>query len=77
MDFDESNYLGTVAPFDDDAIPDGWALCDGSQHSYDENPSLAHILGTFQVAGKSGTYFEYPNSGSERYIICTKGEYPE
>ena len=68
VDFDDDNYIGTVVTFEETDIPQGWALCDGSKHSADENPELATVLGTYNE--KAGHYFNYPNSGNERYIIC-------
>jgi microcystin-dependent protein len=76
VDFDGDNFVGTVVPFEGNTIPNGWALCDGLRHAAEGYKQLASVLGTFQVAGKSGEFFDLPNTGNERYIICAEGEFP-
>jgi microcystin-dependent protein len=76
VDFDGDNFVGTVVPFEGDTIPDGWALCDGKTYPTTHNPMLAQVLGIYGVSGKAEQFYDMPNTGSERYIICVKGEYP-
>ncbi|MBL7813626.1 MAG: tail fiber protein [Saprospiraceae bacterium] len=76
VDFDDDNWIGRIVPFDEDTIPNGWALCDGTTHPETDNPMLAKVLGAYSVVNKAGRFYDIPNTGSERYIICVKGEYP-
>jgi microcystin-dependent protein len=84
VNFEEANFIGMIAPLKGETIPDGWMLCDGKQYHYylnleeeeAQNPLLANAVGDYRMAGKHGYFYDSPNTGNERYVICVEGMLP-
>jgi microcystin-dependent protein len=52
-------YLGDIRMFAGDFAPDGWALCDGSALSIDQNNNLFNLIG--RTYGGDQTTFNVPD----------------
>ncbi|RZL39853.1 MAG: tail fiber protein [Pedobacter sp.] len=74
MDF----YLGGIILFAGNFAPQGWAFCDGSLLSVNENMALFSVLGT-TYGGDGVTNFALPNlpdQAGTKHIIALVGIYP-
>lgn len=59
-----SGYPGQILPWASSVVPEGWAVCDGSELRIDQHPTLWSLLGT-TFGGDGRTFFALPKlSGS-------------
>jgi microcystin-dependent protein len=76
MDF----YMGQIALFPYERVPEGWAECNGKELPIEKNQALFTLL-TNRFGGDGRTWFALPNYRDQappgsRYFICTNGMYP-
>ena len=55
---------GTIAAFGSSSLPEGWALCDGTDYVYDKFPNLYRVLG--QNGAASG-FMRVPTIAPDSY----------
>lgn len=55
-----SPYLGEIILWPGNAIPSGWAICDGSLLLINDHPTLFNVIGTF-YGGDGKTTFGLPD----------------
>jgi microcystin-dependent protein len=70
--------LGEVRRFAFGFVPQGWAACDGSMLSINDNTALFSLLGT-SFGGNGQTNFALPTIAPEAGLaacIATAGVYP-
>ena len=66
----ETLPVGTILPFADSTIPDGYMLCDGSALSRTEYAGLFAIIGTTYGVGDGSTTFNLPNLKGRVPVGC-------
>jgi len=74
----EVSTLGAIMLWAEQALPAGWANCDGSTIKISDNNALFSILGK-RYGGDGQQTFMLPkmsNVGNARFIICTSGAFP-
>ncbi len=77
--------IGEIRLFAGNFAPRGWAFCDGSQLTIEQNPALYSII-NIKYGGDGKTNFQLPNlpalkenDGGQtplKYVICLQGTYP-
>ena len=78
----EYPLLATIILFAGNFAPKGWAFCDGSLQSIQQNQALFSLLGT-TYGGDGTSNFALPDLRSKapvpgsHYIIALQGRYPE
>jgi microcystin-dependent protein len=77
----EFYYIGQIALFPNNQVPEGWLLCNGQQLSVQQNTALFELIGA-KFGGNGTTAFNLPNlQGAEpqpgmQYYINKSGSFP-
>lgn len=68
-------FIGEIRPFAINYAPRGWALCDGSILSANENPALFSLLGS-EFGGDGRTTFALPDLRGRTPVHHDPGSFP-